>query len=208
MNKLKVIDIILIVAIVVCVAIAGVLGFKVIAVKKETAEKQEQLKQQTIPVNDDPIDIGEVTEDDDYLDDLNNMDPVLESGEVISFIDENLTKYGDSVKFLESTNDDTIFTYVYDDSDVCFDARLDKNGLVSKVGDVHNALGNYPLVMFTGYFPEDKDYRIAVYKTLMKNHIYGYATVFMEAGDPSRMTVRTEDQSVNYIYVESGDSDE
>ena len=201
MNKLKVIDIILIAAIAVCVVVAIVLGVKVVNVKKETANKQEQLKQQTIPVMDDPIDIGDTTED-DYLDELNNTDPVLESGEVQTFIDENVMQYGDSVTFVESNNDGTIFTYRYDNSDICFEARLDRNGLVSKVGNIRNYLGNYPLVVFTGYFPENKDDRIAIYKTLMHNDIYGYATVFMEAGGSTRMSVSTAGKGIQYIYVE------
>lgn len=201
MNKLKVFDIILIAAIVICITVAIVLGVKVVNVKKETANKQEQLKQQTIPVMDDPIDIGE-TEKDDYLDELNNTDSVLESGEVQSFIDENVMQYGDSVTFVESNNEDTIFTYRYDNSDICFEARLDRNGLVSKVGNVHNSLGSYPLVVFTGYFPENEEDRIAIYKTLMHNNIYGYATVFMEAGGSTRMSVSTTDKGVQYIYVE------
>lgn len=201
MNKLKVIDIILVAAIVVCIAVAVILGVKVVHVKKETANKQEQLKQQTIPVMDDPIDIGSATED-DYLDELNNTDPVLESGEVQTFIDDNIMQYGDSVTFVESSNDDTIFTYRYDNSDICFEARLDRNGLVSKVGNIHNSLGNYPLVVFTGYFPENEDDRITIYKTLMHNNIYGYATVFMEAGGSTRMSVSTTGKGVQYIYVE------
>lgn len=195
MTKQKLIDVILVVAVIVCFIVAGVLGIKVLQAKKESKQLQQEIAENNIPVNTDTVVVESRDDTDDYIDDLNNTDPILESGEVITYIDDNAVYYGTDVSLYKTSDDENTTTYTYNRTDIGFDVELDKNGFVGKVGDAYNVLGDYPLVNFTGAFPEDEETRKLIYKTLMRNHIYGRASVFYEGNNTTRLVVYPEGQN-------------
>lgn len=201
MTKQKLIDVILVAAVIVSFLVAGVLGIKVLQAKKESKQLQQEIAADNIPVNNDTVVVESQYSTDDYIDDLNNSDPILESGEVITYIDDNAQYYGTDVSLYKSSNGKNKATYTYNNTDIGFDVELDKNGFVSNVSDAYNVLGDYPLVNFTGVFPEDVEKRKSIYKTLMRNHIYGRASVFYEGNNTTRLVVYPEGKNCTDLTI-------
>lgn len=177
MDKRKILDIILSALIVVGIIVVIVLGIKIFKAEKKLKEVSQPVEK---PVVNTTVDITPKPEVP-----VESIDETLQSKEVTDYFEQYNNYFGSNATLVKETKNKKgpVKVYSLEKSDVRFKVQLDKNGLVKSVGSLYNALGTYPLVSFTGTFPEDKNTRIAIYKTLQNNGIYNTCTVYFE-GEP------------------------
>lgn len=186
MSKQKLFDVILtfilIVLVVVCVVLALRLAFKKSAVAEEPTDVSEvTVDNSTIEIVDDP-------QSSESIDDLNTTEPVLELPEVIDFIDSYSDSFGYDATVIKQSNSGLSATVKFNNSDVCFDVKTSQDGVTS-IGELYNKLGDYPLVAFTGLYPDSKTMRKEIYNVLHNKSVYGVAAVYYEGNGSSIITV-------------------
>lgn len=198
MNKGKIIDLCLVGAICVAVVVTGVLGVRLYKVKTAAPEVSTEPVQDVVP-DTTPMYIGEIEEP--AVPETIEVDPVLSSGDVLTYMDQYADVFGTDVKLVKESKTKSGFAnvYSYESTDVCFKVLTSKDGLVTSIGDLYNKLGNYPLAYFSGDFP-DKDIRKDIYATLKSHYVSGICTVFYQEGT-NRITVIKDGYGVKYFEI-------